>query len=111
LLLKRIANFTHLMSNFYSNIQQRLEQAARAGLNQAGIVTQNQELSDEFTNGASQERIPGPMESTPEEFERLRKLEGRFVGKFLIDKILLVPTRLSSPSRTILNKLYFQAHL
>jgi hypothetical protein len=64
------------MSNFYSNIQQRLEQAARAGLNQTGLIPTQQEPVEV----ASSERIAGPMESTPEEFERLRKLEGRFVG-------------------------------
>jgi hypothetical protein len=65
-----------MSNNFYSSIQQRLEQAARAGLAQSGLLkTEETRTSLEI----QQERVAGPLENTPEEFERLRKLEGKFV--------------------------------
>jgi hypothetical protein len=72
------------MSNnsFYSNLQQRLEQAARAGLSQTGLLA-NPNTNTESAAGiehSEQERAATQLEPTPENMERLRNIELRFYG-------------------------------
>jgi hypothetical protein len=85
-----------MANNFYSNIQARLEQAARASLNPAGILTEKAKKEEAQSSTdllSGQPTDISNAEYSPEEFDRLKKLEGRFIGIQSANQIWPVHTK------------------